>query len=115
MFFERWRGIFVLQRCFEKVFACGAEFSYIDIVLDGSEIHDRPWSRREQNGFKITVELGAVNRRQSEISVNLPLAKAYATELNRLAKQLKLSGEALVCEQRLRNARSEAFLLNFAL
>lgn len=90
-----------------------------------------------RDGFKITVELGAVNRRQSEISVNLPrelemleaqvrdaingrvargrvsarisihaaeskssakmhinerLAKAYATELARLAKQLKLSG-----------------------
>jgi uncharacterized protein (TIGR00255 family) len=89
-----------------------------------------------RDGFKITVELSAVNRRQSEISVNLPreletleapvrdainarvargrvtarisihaaegklsarmhlnlpLAKAYATELNRLAKQLKLS------------------------
>jgi uncharacterized protein (TIGR00255 family) len=25
-----------------------------------------------QNGFKITVELSAVNRRQSEISLNLP-------------------------------------------
>jgi uncharacterized protein (TIGR00255 family) len=91
-----------------------------------------------RDGFKITVELSAVNRRQTEISVNLPrelemleapvrdainarvargrvtariaihaangklsarahinlpLAKAYATELNRLAKQLKLSGE----------------------
>jgi uncharacterized protein (TIGR00255 family) len=91
-----------------------------------------------RDGFKITVELGAVNRRQSEISVNLPrelemleapvrdainaqiargrvtariaihaangkssarahinvpLAKAYAAELGRLAKQLKLSGE----------------------
>ena len=90
-----------------------------------------------RDGFKITVELSAVNRRQTEISVNLPrelemleapvrdainrhvargrvtarisihaaegklsarlhinlpLAKAYATELNRLAKQLKLSG-----------------------
>jgi uncharacterized protein (TIGR00255 family) len=90
-----------------------------------------------RDGFKITVELSAVNRRQSEISVNLPrelelleapvrdainaqvargrvtariavhaadgklsarahinlpLAKAYAAELNRLAKQLKLSG-----------------------
>lgn len=90
-----------------------------------------------RDGFKITVELGAVNRRQSEISVNLPrelemleapvrdainaqvargrvtarigihaangkssakahlnvsLAKAYATELGKLAKQLKLSG-----------------------
>jgi uncharacterized protein (TIGR00255 family) len=90
-----------------------------------------------QDGFKITVELGAVNRRQSEISVNLPrelemlesqvrdvinaqvargrvtarinvhaaegklsarnhlnapLAKAYAAELGKLAKQLKLSG-----------------------
>jgi uncharacterized protein (TIGR00255 family) len=91
-----------------------------------------------QDGFKITVELGAVNRRQSEISVNLPrelelletqvrdainrhvargrvtarigihaaegkssaqahinvsLAKAYATELGKLAKNLKLKGE----------------------
>ncbi len=91
-----------------------------------------------QNGFKITVELSAVNRRQSEISlnlprelemleapirdaingkiargrvmarvsvhagtgklsarmhINLPLAKAYTTELNHLAKQLKLGGE----------------------
>jgi uncharacterized protein (TIGR00255 family) len=90
-----------------------------------------------RDGFKITVELSAVNRRQPEISVNLPrelemleapvrdainariargrvtariaihaasgklsarahinlpLAKAYAAELNRLAKQLKLSG-----------------------
>jgi uncharacterized protein (TIGR00255 family) len=90
-----------------------------------------------RDGFKITVELGAVNRRQSEISVNLPrelemleaqirdaingrvargrvtarisihaaenklsakmhinetLAKAYAAELGKLAKQLKLSG-----------------------
>ncbi len=88
-----------------------------------------------RDGFKITVELGAVNRRQSEISVNLPrdleileapvrdainarvargrvtarvaihtaggkisarinmpLAKAYAAELAKLARQLKLSG-----------------------
>src|SRR5213079_2843351 len=89
-----------------------------------------------QDGFKITVELSSVNRKQSEISVNLPremelleapirdsinrhvargrltvrvslhsggnsaarmhlnvpLAKAYTRELNRLAKQLKLSG-----------------------
>jgi uncharacterized protein (TIGR00255 family) len=91
-----------------------------------------------RDGFKVTVELSAVNRRQSEISVNLPrelemleapvrdaingkiargrvmarvsihagvdklsarmhinlpLAKAYATELNRLAQKLKLSSE----------------------
>jgi uncharacterized protein (TIGR00255 family) len=90
-----------------------------------------------QDGFKITVELSAVNRKQSEISVTLPrelemieapirdvinrhiargrvtvrvtlhasagtfaarmhlnadLAKAYARELTRLSKQLKLSG-----------------------
>jgi uncharacterized protein (TIGR00255 family) len=90
-----------------------------------------------RDGFKITAELGAVNRRQTEISVSLPrememleapvrdainaqvargrvtarigihasagkssarahinvsLAKAYATELGKLAKQLKLSG-----------------------
>ena len=91
-----------------------------------------------QDGFKLTVELSSVNRKQAEISVTLPrelellegqirdainrqvargrvnaritlqstesklsarkhinelLAKAYATELARLAKQLKLSGE----------------------
>ena len=90
-----------------------------------------------QDGFKITVELSSVNRKQSEISVslprelemleaqirdiinryvsrgrltvrvslhagesklsarmhlNVPLAKAYARELNRLAKQLKFPG-----------------------
>jgi uncharacterized protein (TIGR00255 family) len=90
-----------------------------------------------RDGFKITVELSAVNRRQPEISVNLPrelemleapvrdainarvargrvtariaihaaagklsarahinlpLARAYAAELGRLAKQLKLAG-----------------------
>ena len=92
-----------------------------------------------QDGFKITVELSSVNRKQTEISVNLPreldlleapirdvinryvargrltvrvslhagagnsaarmhlnvpLAKAYARELNRLAKQLKMPGVA---------------------
>jgi len=91
-----------------------------------------------QDGFKITAELAAVNRRQSEISVslprelemleaqvrdtingtvargrvtarlnihaaegklsarmhiNMPLARAYADELGRLAKKLKLSGK----------------------
>jgi uncharacterized protein (TIGR00255 family) len=91
-----------------------------------------------RDGFKITAELSAVNRRQSEISVNLPrelemletqvrdlinagvargrvtarivvhaaegglsarmhinvpLAQAYAAELGRLAKKLKLSGK----------------------
>ena len=90
-----------------------------------------------QDGFKITVELSSVNRKQSEISVNLPrelellegqmrelinrhvsrgrltarvslhagasnlsarmhlnvpLAKAYARELGRLARQLNLPG-----------------------
>jgi uncharacterized protein (TIGR00255 family) len=90
-----------------------------------------------QNGFKITVELSSVNRKQTEISValprememleaqirdlinryvsrgrltvrvglhagasklsarmhlNIPLAKAYARELNRLSRQLNLPG-----------------------
>jgi uncharacterized protein (TIGR00255 family) len=90
-----------------------------------------------KDGFKVTVELSSVNRKQTEISVNLPrelelleaqirdlinrhvargrltvrvslhagtgkssarmhlnvpLAKAYARELNRLANQLKLPG-----------------------
>jgi uncharacterized protein YicC (UPF0701 family) len=103
-----------------------------------------------RDGFKITVELSAVNRRQPEISVNLPrelemlespvrdainaqvargrvtarigihaadgkssarahlnlpLAKAYATELARLAKSLKISGEiSLVVEKALKPA-----------
>jgi uncharacterized protein (TIGR00255 family) len=91
-----------------------------------------------QDGFKVTVELSSVNRRQTEIAVNLPrelevleaqvrdeinrcvsrgrlnvrvalhvadekqaarvrlnehLAKAYARELRRLAKELKLAGD----------------------
>jgi uncharacterized protein (TIGR00255 family) len=90
-----------------------------------------------RDGFKVTVELSSVNRKQAEVSVNLPrememleaplrdlihrhvargrvtgrvslhsgagkasvkmhlnvrLAKAYAQELGRLAKQLKLAG-----------------------
>ena len=92
-----------------------------------------------QDGFKITVELSSVNRKQAEISLNLPrelemlegpmrdlinrhiargrltarvalhaasgnsavrmhlnlpLARAYARELNRLARQLRLNGSA---------------------
>lgn len=95
------------------------------------------WGEDADEGFKITVELSSVNRKQSEISVNLPrelevleaqirdqinrsvargritarvslhagegmeaacvhvnraLARAYANELNRLAKELKLTG-----------------------
>jgi len=91
-----------------------------------------------QDGFKVTVELSSVNRKQAEVSVTLPrelelleapirevihravargrvnlrvsihagdgkicarkhidveLAKAYAAELTKLAKQLKISGE----------------------
>ncbi len=94
-----------------------------------------------QDGFKITVELSSVNRKQTEISMNLPrememlepqirdlinhfiargrltvrvalhagegnlsarmhlnvpLAKSYARELNRLAKQLKLPGPVTI-------------------
>src|SRR6187455_338367 len=90
-----------------------------------------------RDGFKVTVELSSVNRKQTEISVNIPremealeapirdlinrsiargrltvrvslhtsptrtsarmhhnveLAKAYAQELDRLAKRLKLAG-----------------------
>lgn len=91
-----------------------------------------------QSGFKVAVELSSVNRKQTEISINLPremelleapmrdlinnhisrgrltvrvslhssgsqdsarkhinvpLAKAYATELRRLSKELRLEGE----------------------
>jgi uncharacterized protein (TIGR00255 family) len=96
-----------------------------------------------QDGFKITVELSSVNRKQTEISVNLPremelleaqirdlinrhiargrltarvllhaggskgsarlhlnvpLAKAYARELNRLARQLRLPGPVTLAQ-----------------
>jgi len=96
------------------------------------------WGEHSQDGFKVTVELSSVNRKQSEIAVNLPrnlevleaqvrdeinkhvargrltarislhtvegneaarlhlnagLAKAYAHELRRLAKELNLPGE----------------------
>src|SRR5688572_23927616 len=30
------------------------------------------WGDAVQNGFKVTVELSSVNRKQSEISINLP-------------------------------------------
>jgi len=95
------------------------------------------WGECARDGFKVTVELSSVNRKQSEISVNLPrelevleaqirdvvnqrvargrvtarvslhavegkdaarahlnrrLAQAYARELGRLAKELKLEG-----------------------
>lgn len=95
------------------------------------------WGACARNGFKVTVELSSVNRKQSEISVNLPrelevleaqirdeinkfiargrvtarvslhtvegkdaarahlnrpLAQAYAQELARLARELKLEG-----------------------
>src|SRR5436190_6091277 len=94
------------------------------------------WGDAVQNGFKVTVELSSVNRKQSEISINLPrelevleaqirdeinkvvsrgrltvrvsmhsadstgasqirvdlaVAKAYAKEFSKLAKELKLS------------------------
>jgi uncharacterized protein (TIGR00255 family) len=100
-----------------------------------------------RDGFKITAELGAVNRRQSEISVNLPrelemlesqvrdainaqiargrvtariaihaaegkssarmhinkpLAEAYAMELAKLAKHLKLSDSVVSLDQIIR-------------
>jgi uncharacterized protein (TIGR00255 family) len=95
------------------------------------------WGEFSRHGFKVTVELSSVNRKQSELSMNLPrelevleaqirdeinrrvargrvtarvslhaiegkeaarahinksLAKAYARELERLAKDLNLSG-----------------------
>ena len=96
------------------------------------------WGECSQNGFKVTVELSSVNRKQSEVSINLPrelevleaqirdeingriargrltarvtlhegegseaarvrvnrpLATAYALELRKLAKELKLKDD----------------------
>jgi uncharacterized protein (TIGR00255 family) len=95
------------------------------------------WAERAEDGFKVTVELSSVNRKQAEVSVNLPrdlevleaqirdqinqriargrltarvslhltsgnetarthinreLARAYASELQRLARELKIDG-----------------------
>lgn len=95
------------------------------------------WGESARDGLKVTVELSSVNRKQGEISINLPrelevleaqvrdsinrhiargrvnarislhatpeqeslrirvnqtLARAYAREINKLAKELKLSG-----------------------
>jgi uncharacterized protein (TIGR00255 family) len=110
-------------------------FSHIFYLMKSMTGYGR--GERSQDGFKITVELSSVNRKQTEISMNLPrememleapirdlinryiargrltvrlslhscagnsaarkhlngpLAKAYARELERLAKQLKLPG-----------------------
>jgi uncharacterized protein (TIGR00255 family) len=95
------------------------------------------WGECAQNGFKVTVELSSVNRKQGEVTVNLPrelevleaqvrdeinrciargrvtvrvslhagdgwapqrlvnetVARAYARELRRLAKELHLAGD----------------------
>src|SRR5262245_46468065 len=96
------------------------------------------WGERSQNGFKVTVELSSVNRKQGEISISLPrelevleaqirdeinqriargrltarvtlhagdnnevarvvvhkaLAQAYARELRKLARELRLKDD----------------------
>ena len=119
----------------QNLFACRANFSHIHPRMKSMTGYGRGECARD--GFKITVELNSVNRKQIEISVNLPrememleapirdvincfigrgrltarvslhagadklsarmhlnvsLAKAYARELDRLARQLKLPG-----------------------
>ena len=41
---------------------------------------------------RVSVHAGA-GKVSARMHINLPLAKAYAAELNRLARQLKLAGE----------------------
>src|SRR2546423_421244 len=118
-----------------STFDISAGFSHIRAHMKSMTGYGR--GECAQDGFKITVELSSVNRKQSEISVYLPrelealesrirdeinrriargrltvkvsmhaangsysgrvklnaaLARAYARELNRLAKELKLAG-----------------------
>jgi uncharacterized protein (TIGR00255 family) len=117
------------------LFACPLRFSHIPSAMNSMTGYGRGDS--SQDGFRLTVELSSVNRKQAEISVNLPremelleaqirdlinrhvargrltvrvslhagagrlaaqmhlnapLARAYARELSRLAKQLRLPG-----------------------
>jgi uncharacterized protein (TIGR00255 family) len=51
------------------LFACAAGFRHL-LSMKSMTGYGRGECARD--GFKITVELGAVNRRQSEISINLP-------------------------------------------
>ena len=52
------------------------------------------------------ITLHAANGKSAaRAHINLPLAKAYATELARLAKQLKLSGEMIAGSNRPRAGR----------
>src|SRR2546422_8466966 len=118
-----------------STFDISAGFSHIPAHMKSMTGYGR--GECAQSGFKITVELNSVNRKQSEIAVYLPrelealesrirddinrriargrltvkvsmhvangswpgrvklnaaLARAYARELNRLAKELKLAG-----------------------
>ena len=118
----------------QKKFACPAGFHHSSAHMKSMTGYGR--GECAQNGFKITVESSSVNRKQSEIAVNLPrdlepleaqmrdvinrsvsrgrltvrvvlhaaesnvagqvrlnrsLAKAYAKELAKLAKELKLA------------------------
>ena len=119
----------------KNLFACWPDFPHSFHHMKSMTGYGR--GECAQDGFKITVELSSVNRKQSEISINLPhdlepleaqmrdeinrcisrgritarvtlhaadnklanrvqlnaaLAKAYAKEFSRLAKELKLAG-----------------------
>src|SRR5438132_1810276 len=55
------------------------------------------WGERAENGFKVTVELSSVNRKQSEISVILPrelevLEAQVRDEINRRVARGRLTG-----------------------
>src|SRR3989449_9082788 len=54
------------------------------------------WGECAENGFKITVELSSVNRKQSEIAVNLPrelevLEAQIRDEINRMIARGRLT------------------------
>jgi uncharacterized protein (TIGR00255 family) len=54
----------------QNSFRHGAGFRHISAQMKSMTGYG--WGETIQNGFKVTVELSSVNRKQSEISVNLP-------------------------------------------
>src|SRR3989442_10778669 len=54
------------------------------------------WGERAEDGFKVTVELSSINRKQSEISINLPrelevLEAQIRDEINRRVARGRLT------------------------
>src|SRR3984957_19441512 len=82
-----------IGRMFQKRFACRADFLHSLSCMKSMTGYGR--GECAQDGFKITVELSSVNRKQSEISVVLP------RELEVLEAQIRDAINRLVARGRI--------------